>query len=532
MDIDARTKKALFRLEVIAPLVSGRLSRQELAMERKRVLERIYTTPEGKERRVAERTLRGWLRRHKAKGFAGLFDGDRGTHGICRAIPEDVLKEAITLRKQEPSLSMVQIKDLLKHCPPLKSKGALLEKVSKSTLGRHLNKRGALKNKATEEIGIFRRWQQKFVNDMWIADTADGIWIPNPANPKQLKKTYFISLIDDASRVVTHAQFYFDTQLPSLLDCFRKALLKRGCPVRFYADNAWIFHSTTMRLLCAELNIRPSFCTVKRPPGKGKIERKLRGDQEGFYKLAEHADIKTLDELNQFYLAWLTSKYHKTEHSELHGLTPMQRWVKDKERIVRVTPAEVRRGLMLRCERKVDRKTSIVRVDNLRYQASVAMAGEKVEVRYHFNDSAEVEIWQRGKFIEFAKPVVVGANIDFSQRPRKNEEETNARGKPIEAFKAYRLALVGKKSPEPSLTKAGGSFITQEELLALFCEMLQRELSEEDQSFLSNFFFKHAPLNKTAVRSVLEQLIEVSGAQLHLRAYCERVLDIVVQTRR
>lgn len=44
----------------------------------------------------------------KQGGFAGLFDDDRGTHGICRAIPEDVLKEAITLRKQEPSLSMVQ----------------------------------------------------------------------------------------------------------------------------------------------------------------------------------------------------------------------------------------------------------------------------------------------------------------------------------------------------------------------------------------------------------------------------------------
>jgi putative transposase len=523
---DERTKKALFRLEVIGPLVSGHLSEQELRKERRRAMGRVYLTPDGRQWRVAERTLRDWLRRYKEKGFQGLFDADRGTHGTCRAISEDVLKEAITLRKQESSLSVVQIKELLKYCPPLKGQDDLVEKVSLSTLGRHLNKRGALKNKSREEKGIFQRWQQKFVNDVWMADTSDGIWIRDPANPKRLRKTYLISLIDDASRVVVHAQFYFDTKLPSLLDCFRKALLKRGRPSRFYADNAWIFHSTTLKLLCAELNdIKLSFCTAKRPPGKGKIERKFRSDQEGFYKIAEHADINSLDELNQFYFAWLTKKYHKSVHRELDGLTPMQRWAKDKERITRVTPAEVRRGLMLRCGRKVDRKTSIVRVDNSRYQASIALAGEEVEVRYHFNDPSEVEIWQRGKFIEVAKPVVIGPSIDFTRRPSK-KEEANERGKPIEAFRAYRLAMIGSKEPEPSLSSSQ-LFITQSELLALFNDALQRQLSEDENDFLVNFFLKHAPLNKAAVIDVLEQIIEVAGSQLHMRAYCERILDIV-----
>ncbi|MGH2480714.1 MAG: hypothetical protein ACRDHW_13750, partial [Ktedonobacteraceae bacterium] len=314
MDIDDRTKKALFRLEVIAPLVSGRPSRPELEMERKRVLERVYTTPRGEEWKISPRTLRDWVRRHKQGGFPGLFDADRGTFGDCRAISEDILKEAMTLRKQESSLSIPQVLELLKHSEPLKDQGDDLAKLSASTLNRQLRKRGAIKNKATEEIGSFQRWQQKFVNDMWIADTADGIWIPDPANPKVLKKTYFISFVDGASRVVPHAQFYFDTQLPSLLDCFRKALLKRGKPVKVYADNAFVYHSTTMKLLYAELGVTPAFCTKKRPPGKGKIERKIRTVEEGFYNIAEHAGIKTLDELNQFFFAWLTSKYHKVVH--------------------------------------------------------------------------------------------------------------------------------------------------------------------------------------------------------------------------
>jgi transposase InsO family protein len=523
--MDERTKKALFRLEVIAPLVSGHLSGKGLALMRKQVLERIYTTFEGKERQISERTLRYWLQRHKQQGFAGLFDTDRGTHGNCLAISEEVLSEAMKLREQESSLSIRQLKELLKYSEPLKGQADELEKVSASTLNRHLKKRGAIKNKSKEEVGTFQRWQQQFVNDMWIADTADGIWIPDPANTKVLKKTFFISFVDDASRVVPHAQFYWDTTLVSLLDCFKKALLKRGKPKRCYADNAWIYHSTTMKLLYAELDIKPSFCTANRPPGKGKIERKIRTVEEGFFNIANHAGLATLDELNQFFFAWITKEYHKKIHSELEGLTPMERWLKDKERIVRVTPLEVRRGLMLRCQRKVDRKTATIRLDHKRYQASVVLAGEKVEVRYHFDDFSEVEIWQRGKLIELSKPVVVGANIDFSKRPSKKKEEGDRRNKTYPAFEAYRKAITGNRAPEPSLTKRDGDLITQEEFLNLFAERLVRELSAGEQEWLARFFLKQAPFNKTDVKEMLEQTIEAAGTQLHLRAYCERLLD-------
>jgi hypothetical protein len=53
VDIDDRTKKALFRLEVIAPLVSWQGSKQELAAERKRVLQRVYKTPDNLDWRIS-----------------------------------------------------------------------------------------------------------------------------------------------------------------------------------------------------------------------------------------------------------------------------------------------------------------------------------------------------------------------------------------------------------------------------------------------------------------------------------------------
>lgn len=530
MEIDNRTKKALFRFEVIAPLIPNGLSKQELESERKRILGRLYTMPDGSQWQISERTLRAWMSRYKRHGFVGLFDADRGTFGACRALSEDVLKEAISLRKFESTLSVPQILELLPHSATLQ--GKTVEAISKATLNRHLNKHGARKSKPRQEQGKHQRRQEKFANDMWQADCADGIWIRDPANPKRLKKTYFVSFIDDASRLVPHAQFYFDTQLPSLLDCFKKAMHKRGRPERLYADNAWIYHSTVMELLCAELGIKPSFCTPKRPPGKGKVERHIRTCQEGFYKIAEHADIKTLDELNQFFLSWLTNKYHKSVHSELNAETPIARWCADKERIKRVSPAQIRRGLMLRCERRVDRKTAVIRLDNLRYQASHTLAGQKVEVRFHFNDPSEIELWQRGKLVEIAAPLVLQPNIDFKKYPGKTEKDEYVRGKAHETFKAYKAAMIGKKQAEPSVQTPAGDQLGEQEFIALFAELLQCQLSTEDQEKLARFFFRHAPFDRKAVRTILTQLVEATGAQLHPGRYCERLLEIIRKRRR
>jgi transposase InsO family protein len=529
MELDDRTKRALFRLEVIAPLVSGRLEKSELTAVRKQVLSRVYDTPDGLQWQVSERTLRAWVKRHRDGGFNALFDGDRGTYGRNRALSEAVLRAAMCLRKQESSLSIPQILDLLKHSEGIGAEE--VEDISKSTLNRHLNRRGAKKHRPKMEDGTYQRWQQKFVNDLWQGDCSDGLWLPDPANPKRLKKTYLISFVDDASRVVPHAQYYWDMKLPSLLDCLRKAMLKKGRPERTYCDNAWIYHSTTLKLLCAELDIKPSFCTVKRPPGKGKIERHIFTVQAGFHNVAEHADIKTLDELNSFFFAWLSGKYHKNVHSELDGMSPMERWQVDKERIKRVSPLEVRRGMMLRCARTVNRKTSCVRVDNLHYQASVALAGEKVEVRFHFNDDSEVEIWQRGKLIEVATPVSVGTNIDFSKFKGK-EAESEPRGTTYPAFKAYRLSLVEQEKPNASTFVLPTELITQSEFLALFADVLGRELSEWQREFLEVFFLRHAPFRKDKLKARLEQTVEAAGAQMHMRAYCERLLDTVVQTKR
>jgi hypothetical protein len=279
-------------------------------------------------------------------------------------------------------------------------------------------------------------------------------------------------------------------------------------------------------LLYAQLDIRPSFSEKKRPPGRGKVERHIRTVQEGFMKIAEHAGIKTIDELNQFFFAWVAGKYHKSEQEELNKLSPLERWLIDKERIKRVSPSEVRKGLMLRCQRRVNRKTATVRLDNLQYQVSVALAGERVEIRYHFNDTSEVEVWQRGRMVEIAKPVIVEKDIDFSRRP-KAQKEARKRGEAFPAFKSYRLALAGSSAPEKSLP-IPEAHMTEAEFLGLFEDALKRGLSESEDDSLRRFFGKYAPFERQSTRLMLEKIIEAAGAQQHLRSYCERLLEAVL----
>ncbi len=266
MDQDERIAWAQFRFSVIAPLVCRKFESEEHKRSvRKELLDQTYVDPDGRERRIHKRTFQQWLWLHKKFGFEGLLDSRRSTLGKCLAIPNEILDRAELLRRQEPARSVRTILSILK------AEGFDIAGVSRNTLNTHLNLRGANKQKLATEKGVFQRWEQKYANALWQADTSAGLWLPDPSDPKKVKRTKLISFIDDASRVCTHAEFYWDEKLPSLVDCFRKALLKRGKPEKILCDNAFIYHSNTVRLMCSHLNIETKFCKPYRPQGKDLI---------------------------------------------------------------------------------------------------------------------------------------------------------------------------------------------------------------------------------------------------------------------
>lgn len=526
MDEDERITWGQFRFSVIAPLVCRRFESEEQKRAlRKEILAQTYVAPDGRQIRVHKRTLGQWLYLHKKFGFEGLLDSRRSTRGSCRAISKEVLDRAELLRRQEPARSVRSILSILE------AEGFDVSTVNRSTLNTHLNVRGASKKKLASEKGAFQRWEQRYANALWQADTSAGIWLPDPTNPKKAKRTRLISFIDDASRVCTHAEFYWDEKLPSLVDCFRKALLKRGKPDRLLCDNAFIYHSNTMKLMCAQLRIEVSFCTAYAPEGKGKVEKHYGTIKRSFYVEAEHAGITNLADLNEFFWAWLTKEYHHRTHSSL-DMSPIDRWKLDESLAQRVSAEDIRRALMLRTERKVNDRTALIRVDNQWYQADPSLAGMMVEVRWQAGTRDQLEIWKDGKAIGTAPVTTPTGSIDFNRKVDRTDRP-NKRGITFESSKTYRRTLVSEHQGEAILpVVTPDDYLAEPEFAQIVERALERTLQPEEATFVSQFFLQCSPLRTKKTTDLLEQAVNAKGTRMHLRYYLEHIRRSTFQTRR
>src|SRR6185295_6113649 len=223
-------KAAMFRFGVIAPLICRKFENdREKAAVRKEILSQEIRYPDGVMRKVPERTLRSWMERYRKFGLDGLYDGlrkDRKSKGRFLATNEEILKRAEELRRELPERSAKTIVQLMTM------EGLPGAAIDIRTLQRHLKRRGATRSQIKKSGQLHQRWEQLYANDLWHGDTAHTVWLPDPTNPNKMKRTKLIVFVDDATRVCTHAEFYFDEKLPSLIDTFSKALLKRGKPRR------------------------------------------------------------------------------------------------------------------------------------------------------------------------------------------------------------------------------------------------------------------------------------------------------------
>jgi transposase InsO family protein len=241
--LDEKTRKKLIkRYELIAPLLNEGLDK----FERRRLRAKILETSG-----ISERALRHYIQIYREGGYQRLLDMPRSDKGSLREIPEIAVDEAVKLRQELPSRSIRRIIEILEGEKLVKP-----GEVSRTSLNRHLIQRGygAKQLKADGKlIQPAGRYQRKKRNSLWVADIKYGPVINiNGTN----KRTYLLAIIDDATRMIMHVEFYDNQRLPILEDCFRKALLKFGKPSDIYVDNGKIFVSKWFRLACARLGIR------------------------------------------------------------------------------------------------------------------------------------------------------------------------------------------------------------------------------------------------------------------------------------
>ncbi|AGA58050.1 LOW QUALITY PROTEIN: Mu transposase/integrase [Thermobacillus composti KWC4] len=396
---------AAARYALIAPIVSRQtpLAPGEMKALLQEASRCVYEVPGGRSRTVSIRTLERWVEAYRKGGWDALKPRVRSSKGRLR-MDGAVLEKAKQLRRERPERSVEQIIFLLEE-------GALVPPgtVAPSTLARHLRQAGLSRRSVMKENAAsgHRRFEAEDILVLVQADFKHFVYLPDPRNPKKRRKTILCLVLDDYSRYILHAQFYFDEKLPRLEDCLKKAILRCGVPEMLYVDNGAAFSSQHLTRICGKLGIDLRHTRPFQPRGRGKIERSFQFIDTSFlpevYARIEAGQLTTLEELNDALWAWIDGYYHQRVHGGTKE-TPQARWNGSSRRPRRVSLAELNEIFLWEETRKVD-ATGCVRLWGNTYEVDGDLGSRQVTLRYDPYDLREIQVWFEGVRRGNAKPV-------------------------------------------------------------------------------------------------------------------------------
>ncbi len=401
---DLLTEIALFRYGLIAPLVHDPpdAGQQEPAL--RAIAAKTYHIPGSTRTRVSVTTLRRYLKTYRAHGFEALRPTAREDLGQPRAFPTEILEKAIALREEQPARTTQTLADILRRDETLA--GPWEKPLNVHTLTTHLRRRGKTRRLLHRQAKTYRRFEREQVNSLWQGDMMVGPWLPDPTLPGKKRRTYLFCFIDDHSRLVPYAEFFFDEALPRMERVLKIAILRRGLPQAIYVDNGQVYSATQFAAACASLAIQRIQAAPYSPEGKGKQERFFETARSQFLPEVEASQLTTLTDLNESLWAWLECLYHQHEHSETKQ-TPLARYTAGLPQVRAVDPETLRRAFLWREKRKVHRDATISLQGN-RYQVQPQWAGRTLELRFDPFDLSQVELYLDGQPLGMASTLTQG----------------------------------------------------------------------------------------------------------------------------
>lgn len=340
----------------------------------------------GKRKFQAE-TFKSWLSTYRKGGFEALKPKERADKGTSRKIHnalEVAIKEKLT---HFPFLSASAIYRLL-----LAEGEISPTNICEGTLRKYI-KDNNLRSLKTEPIPR-KKYEKEHINELWIADGMRG---PCILQGNKKRKTFLISAIDDCSRVIVGASFFYHENSINLEIIVKEAILRFGLPKVFYCDNGSIFISSHLQLACARLGIALVHSKPYDSPSRGKIERYHRTIRQKFLPLLGLTEINSIEELNTSFSSWLDKDYHKCFHTGIKN-KPLDKWMDKLKRtnIKRISSHELDLAFYMTITRKV-KNDSTVSVNGSLYEVPPKFIGKKIEVRYPIDKPDELHLYENNQ---------------------------------------------------------------------------------------------------------------------------------------
>ena len=372
MEQEKRHDIALMKYSAIAPVISGLPEQYKSFSEYFReVSDRGITHPDGGLRHYAPTTLAKWYEVYLKNGFDALQPAGRSDEGKPRKLDDALMEQIIYLKEHYPRMSAAAI------YRQLKSNGSIRHgELSESTVLRFIN-RIAVEKKLTNNQDM-RRYERPHINEVWCGDSSVGPYLKTPDGKKH--RVYVIALIDDASRMITGIDVFFNDTFVNLMSVLKSAVSKYGVPRVLNFDNGSAYKNRQMELLAARIGSTINYCRPYTPTAKAKIERWFRTMKDRWMASLDMRDFHSLEELRGSLLAFVRA-YNLSSHSSLQGRSPQDRFFSEPEKIRRMEMQKIEESFLLELERRVSADSVIV-IDQIEYEVDYRFARQRITLRY------------------------------------------------------------------------------------------------------------------------------------------------------
>ncbi len=358
---------------------------------------------------ITDRQVRNLLYKIREHGDKGIVHGNRG----CQAAN----KMPVELEEQ---IGMIVERKYPDFGPTLASE-KLFELdgiiVGREKLRQIMIAKGLWKVRRKKERDV-HRWRERkhYFGEMAQFDGSHHMWLED-RGPKMV----FMGYIDDATNE-TFGRFYEYEGLYPALDSLTHYIKRYGLPRSIYLDKFKTYRATRPPNLYEELRGQEPMTQYQRalgevgitiihadsPQAKGRVERLFGTLQDRLVKEMRLAEIKTIDQANEFLDVFLP-KYNEMfskiaiKEGNLHSALPDD--IDLREFFCIKDIRDIGNGYIVRWKGKR------FLIDN----ASIAMRRRKVEVREHFD--GEYTIKFNGRYLDFHEV--------FEPKPLKTQPQKN-----------------------------------------------------------------------------------------------------------
>jgi transposase InsO family protein len=370
--IDEKTRAAiaLKRFSLISPIINGQAP--HIGAYSREATKEPIEMPHYGSKRYAPKTISAWYSEYIKGGIDALKPSPRSDRGTSRVLTPDMSECILQKMGAYPKAPSTILYDMLLD------EGVFLKKdVSIATVRRFIRANKSVLGDEAPKAQMLR-FSKEQVNQLWMTDIMYGPYV----GTHKKQATYFMAYIDDASRLITHAQFYVSQDITTLRNSFRDAVLRRGVPKVIYTDNGSVYRSQSFEYLCANLGVTLLHHAVGLAHQKGKIERFFRTVRLRFISVLKNEDLTSIDVLNEKFGLWLQNDYQKRPHEGLSGETPLDFFLKQTQHVELITDlAEFNRKLLLTVKRTVNKDATLSFNGSL-YETDMCLAGERLDVKY------------------------------------------------------------------------------------------------------------------------------------------------------